>query len=67
MLLYGIGDGGGGPQLQMLERLVRSKDVDQLPKVEFNTPRAFFERITQEPDHPLWVFIILFFFISNDF
>lgn len=55
MMLFGIGDGGGGPQLQMLERLTRCHDVDQLPKVEFNTPRKFFERITQEPDHPTWV------------
>lgn len=40
MLLFGIGDGGGGPQRHMLERLVRAADVDQLPKVRCESPSS---------------------------
>ena len=32
MLLFGHGDGGGGPTEDMLERLERVGDVDGLPR-----------------------------------
>ena len=33
MLIYGYGDGGGGPTPEMLEQLARMTDVDGLPRV----------------------------------
>ena len=41
-MLFGDGDGGGGPQLYHLERLVRLKDFEGCPKVEFSTCHEFF-------------------------
>jgi alpha-mannosidase len=31
-MLYGFGDGGGGPTPDMLEMLKRMKDIDGVPK-----------------------------------
>jgi alpha-mannosidase len=45
MMLYGIGDGGGGPTLEMIERAQRMKDVDGLPLIRFEAPSAFFDRL----------------------
>lgn len=33
LLLFGHGDGGGGPLPEMIERLERMRDIDGLPKV----------------------------------
>src|SRR5690606_10803344 len=33
LLLYGVGDGGGGPARKHIERLKRAKDIEDLPKV----------------------------------
>ena len=43
LLLFGDGDGGGGPQLSHVERLVRVQDFDGIPKVKFSTCHEFFE------------------------
>jgi alpha-mannosidase len=44
LLLFGDGDGGGGPQLEHLERLQRAtKDFDGLPKVKMATCHEFFQ------------------------
>jgi len=48
LLVYGHGDGGGGPTIEMIERLTRLSDTDGIPKVEFNTPEQFFKKL--EPD-----------------
>ncbi len=54
--LFGYGDGGGGPTQEMLEQLVRVKDVDGLPRVEIRTPQEFFERCKADAkDLPVWV------------
>ncbi|XP_070578443.1 alpha-mannosidase 2C1-like [Ptychodera flava] len=45
MMLYGYGDGGGGPTEDMLERLERLQNVDGLPKVTYSTPDKFFEDV----------------------
>jgi len=42
LLLFGDGDGGGGPQLEHLERLKRLKDFEGVPKVKFSTCHEFF-------------------------
>jgi alpha-mannosidase len=39
LMLYGHGDGGGGPQLEMLERLRRmTRGAPGLPKIEVRLP-----------------------------
>ncbi|GAA5808553.1 hypothetical protein MFLAVUS_001944 [Mucor flavus] len=43
LLVYGHGDGGGGPTPEMLERLKRMKDVDGLPSVKPGSATNFFE------------------------
>ena len=43
LLLFGDGDGGGGPQLSHVEKLIRAKDFDGIPKVKFSTCHEFFE------------------------
>jgi alpha-mannosidase len=48
MLVFGHGDGGGGPDRGMLERLRRLKNVDGMPKVQIKSPVEFFERIAAD-------------------
>ncbi|KAF9582151.1 Glycoside hydrolase, 38 vacuolar alpha mannosidase [Lunasporangiospora selenospora] len=48
LLPYGNGDGGGGPQRGMLERLQRMKDIEGLPRNEMGGAEAFFERAEKE-------------------
>ena len=55
-LLFGFGDGGGGPTVDMLERLKRMKDVDGLPRMQCRTPEDFFKRCDADIKDPLvWV------------
>ncbi|MBN2047422.1 MAG: alpha-mannosidase, partial [Anaerolineaceae bacterium] len=55
-LLFGFGDGGGGPTREMLEQLKRMGDVDGLPKVEQRTPQQFFDRLEEDIKDPIkWV------------
>ncbi|KAI9490397.1 galactose mutarotase-like domain-containing protein [Zychaea mexicana] len=48
LLVYGNGDGGGGPLASMIERLRRMKNVDGLPKVEMGAPSDFYEKLERE-------------------
>ncbi|KAJ1651151.1 Glycoside hydrolase, 38 vacuolar alpha mannosidase [Dispira simplex] len=55
LLLYGNGDGGGGPLPAMLDRLERLQDLDGLPKVVFDHPNTFYERVERDsPDLVSW-------------
>lgn len=45
MMLYGHGDGGGGPDENMLKRAKRLEDCDGVPKVRHATPEAFFSEV----------------------
>lgn len=55
-LLFGWGDGGGGPTRAMLEQLSRMKDVDGLPRVEMRGPNQFFNRLEKNSrDLMTWV------------
>lgn len=54
-MLFGLGDGGGGPQIRMLEQLKREENVDGLPRVQLTTPQDFFAKVRTETDHPTWV------------
>eukprot|EP01111_Echinosteliopsis_oligospora_P011163 TRINITY_DN3615_c0_g1_i1.p1 TRINITY_DN3615_c0_g1~~TRINITY_DN3615_c0_g1_i1.p1 ORF type:complete len:1063 (+),score=284.46 TRINITY_DN3615_c0_g1_i1:57-3191(+) len=56
LLVYGHGDGGGGPNVEMLERLKRIEDVDGLPKVQGRSVHDFFLRCEPHRDELLtWV------------
>ena len=45
LMLFGIGDGGGGPGEEHLERLAREKDLDGLPPVVQRPAEEFFRHI----------------------
>src|SRR5437868_13803905 len=45
LMLFGIGDGGGGPGEEHLERLDRQKNLDGLSPVKQEFSETFFERL----------------------
>ncbi|KAF0408009.1 glycoside hydrolase family 38 protein [Gigaspora margarita] len=45
LLVFGNGDGGGGPLASMIERLRRLKDIDGLAKVNMGSADEFYERL----------------------
>jgi alpha-mannosidase len=45
LLVFGHGDGGGGPTRAMLERLRRVRDLRGLPRTTLRSPQAFFDRL----------------------
>lgn len=56
LLLYGYGDGGGGPTREMLQRLERFDKLATMPDVSHESPHTFFADAERElPDPPVWV------------
>jgi alpha-mannosidase len=66
MLLFGVGDGGGGPQISHLEQLQRLKNCEEMPYIRTDiTPDMFFDSIAKDfsrcqsdsgyPPPPVWV------------
>lgn len=56
IMLFGYGDGGGGPTVEMLEQVKRMKDVDGLPRVEMRSSHDFFTRLEKDAkDLTTWV------------
>lgn len=56
LLVYGWGDGGGGPSIEMLEKARRVADFDGLPKLKQEKAISFFEKaVADARDLPLWV------------
>ncbi len=56
LLVFGIGDGGGGPGESHLENLVREKDLAGLAPVTQEPAQSFFERIEANSDqYKTWV------------
>ncbi|XP_064312863.1 alpha-mannosidase 2C1 isoform X3 [Phalacrocorax carbo] len=47
-LLFGFGDGGGGPTQKMLDRMKRMNDIDGLPRVQISTPDQLFSVLEKE-------------------
>lgn len=45
IVIYGIGDGGGGPGEEHLERLYRERDLYSLPKVRIDSVGSFFDHL----------------------
>jgi alpha-mannosidase len=55
MVLFGIGDGGGGPKEEIIEQGLRQQDLEGAPKIKFDRADAFFERIAEHADEmPTW-------------
>lgn len=55
LLLFGFGDGGGGPTREMLGAARRTRDLAGSPKVELSTPAEFFSELDENyVDRPVW-------------
>ncbi|MBP5640269.1 MAG: alpha-mannosidase [Victivallales bacterium] len=55
MCLYGIGDGGGGPSEDYIERNERIKDLEGCPKAIYGNSIDFFKRLEKVRDElPVW-------------
>ncbi len=55
LMPFGFGDGGGGPTADMMERFGRARDLEGLPRLEIDSPAAFFDAaIAENPDAPRW-------------
>jgi alpha-mannosidase len=53
LLVFGYGDGGGGPTPDMLETLRRARDLQGLPRTTITTSDAFFAALEADaPDLP---------------
>lgn len=50
LTLYGVGDGGGGPKEEHIERILRQKDVEGVPKASFARAEDFLKRLEKEKD-----------------
>lgn len=48
---FGIGDGGGGPMPEMIERALRMRSIEGLPRVRFGTSREVFEQFEAGREH----------------
>jgi alpha-mannosidase len=56
LMPFGFGNGGGGPNRQMLQQFRRVRDLEGLPRIEMESPEAFFDAaIAEYPDAPRWV------------
>ncbi|MUK00479.1 alpha-mannosidase [Vibrio cholerae] len=52
---FGYGDGGGGPNREMIAAARRTRNLEGSPTVELSSPRRFFEEAEAEyPDAPTW-------------
>ncbi len=52
LLVFGWGDGGGGPTAQMLETLARVEDLQDVPRTTIGDPEAFFAALADEAPWP---------------
>ncbi len=49
LLIYGAGDGGGGPRESHLEMLQREQNLDGLPRIRLGSAIRFFDALRQKP------------------
>lgn len=52
LLSFGFGDGGGGPEFEMLEMARRVTDLEGLPRSGYTTVSEFMKRLEETVDHP---------------
>lgn len=56
MVLFGVGDGGGGPTQSMIERGLRQADLEGVPHLKFGRADEFFEHIAPMASQlPVWI------------
>jgi len=56
LMPFGFGNGGGGPNRQMMREYQRVRDLEGLPRVEIESAETFFdEAMAEYPDAPRWV------------
>lgn len=48
LIPFGFGDGGGGPEREMLERARRLRSLEGSPSVEVGTAQSFFDGVREE-------------------
>jgi alpha-mannosidase len=48
--VFGIGNGGGGPTEEYIERGLRQQNLEGCPKVKFDHAHKFFDRINEKAD-----------------
>lgn len=48
IVLYGFGDGGGGPTKLMIERLQRYEDLQGIPRTSMSNTEEFWERLEKD-------------------
>lgn len=48
IMLYGYGDGGGGPNREMVSRIHRMRDLEGVPQIDFGTPDDLYAKIRQD-------------------
>lgn len=52
MLTFGFGDGGGGPQFEMIESARRCRDLDGIPKTEYKFVGDFMQELEKTCENP---------------
>lgn len=48
LIPFGFGDGGGGPEREMLERARRMRSLEGSPSIEVGTAQSFFDGVREE-------------------
>jgi len=48
MILFGVGDHGGGPSLQMIDRIEHLKTLDLFPRIEYGTAGTYLDWLKQQ-------------------
>lgn len=51
LVAFGFGDGGGGPQFEMIELARRMADVEGCPKVRYASASAFMQELAADATH----------------
>jgi len=52
LLTFGFGDGGGGPQFEMIEQARRVKDTDGCPKSDYSLVGDFMKKLEKDCKNP---------------
>ena len=50
LMVFGMGDGGGGPSDIHLELIKRERTMDQVPRVHYTTAEDYFKRLEEDAD-----------------
>lgn len=55
-VLFGVGDHGGGPSLEMMNRIDKLKEIEIFPNIEFNTANSYINYLKQQDlsELPVW-------------